>query len=69
VVLNVNVNQAVAIAREASAQIEQTGDYFTESVIGWEVVADEYLTTFEQDQLEFEGIIRFPAKQLALGAM
>jgi hypothetical protein len=69
VVLNVDLNRVVDIAREASAQIEQTGDYFTESVIGWEVVADDYLTTFEQDQLEFEGIIRFPAKELALGAM
>jgi len=29
-------------------------------------VADDYLTEFEQDQLEFEGKIRFPAQELAL---
>ena len=29
-----------------------------------DIVADDYLTQFERDQLEFEGEIRFPAKEL-----
>ena len=46
-------------------QIEQDNDGFRETIIGWEVVADDYLTEFEKDQLEYEGVIRFPAKELA----
>ena len=40
-------------------QIEQNNDAFRESIIGWEVVADDYLTQFEKDQLEYEGKITF----------
>ena len=32
--------------------------------IGKFIVADDYLTEFEKDQLEYEGQIRFPAKEL-----
>ena len=46
-------------------QIEQDNDGFRETIIGWEVVADDYLTEFEKDQLEYEGVIRHPAKELA----
>ena len=46
-------------------QIEQDNDGFRETIIGWEVVADDYLTEFEKDQLEYEGSIRYPAKELA----
>ena len=46
-------------------QIEQDNDGFRETIIGWEVVADDYLTEFEKDQLEYEGVIRYPAKELA----
>jgi len=28
-------------------------------------VADDALTEFEQSQLDYEGVIRFPAKELA----
>jgi len=28
-------------------------------------VSDDYLTDFERDQWEYEGVIRFPAKELA----
>jgi hypothetical protein len=28
------------------------------------VVADDYMTEFEQDQLDYEGQIRYPAKVL-----
>jgi hypothetical protein len=45
-------------------QIECDGEYFRENIIGWEVVADDYLTDFERSQLEYEGRIMFPAKEL-----
>jgi hypothetical protein len=46
-------------------QIECDNDHFRESIIDWRIVADDYLTEFEQSQLDYEGSIRFPAKELA----
>ncbi len=46
-------------------QIEQSNDGFRETIIGWKIVANDYLTEFEKDQLEYEGSIRYPAKELA----
>jgi hypothetical protein len=46
-------------------QIEQSNEHFRETIIGWEIVANDYLTEFEKDQLEYEGVIRYPAKELA----
>ena len=47
------------------SQIESDNDHFRETIINFEVVADDYLTEFEKDQLEYEGSIRYPAKELA----
>ena len=47
------------------SQIECDDQGFREKIIGWEIVGDDYLTEFEKDQLEYEGQIRFPAKELA----
>lgn len=48
------------------SQIESDNDAFREHIIDWEVVADDYLTEFEKSQLEYEGVIRFGAKELTL---
>lgn len=64
VVRNIDINRAAEIAAAATAEVNVKSEYFEEYVIGWEVVADDYLTEFERDQLEYEGVIRFPAKQL-----
>jgi len=45
-------------------QIETDNEYCQEQVRGWKVVADDYLTEFEKDQLEYQGRITFPAKEL-----
>jgi len=45
-------------------KIECNNDYFRESIIGWNLVNDKFLTEFEQDQLDYEGTIRFKAKEL-----
>ena len=47
------------------SQIECDTEGFRESIIGWEIVGDKYLTEFEQSQLDYEGVIRFPSKELA----
>ncbi len=45
--------------------IEQDNDYVREHVIGWRIVADDYLTEFEQSQLDYEGSITYSPKELA----
>ena len=35
-------------------------------IVGWKVVADDYMTEFEKSQLEYEGSIAYPAKILEL---
>jgi hypothetical protein len=46
-------------------QIESDNDHYRESIIDFRIVADDYLTEFEQSQLDYEGAIRYPAKELA----
>ena len=65
VVKNVNVNTVTETVMALRGQIEQDNQAFREKIIGWEVVANGYLTEFERDQLEYEGKIRFPARELA----
>jgi hypothetical protein len=48
------------------SQVEIDNDYFREHILDWEVVPDDYLTDFERSQLEFDGSITFPAKELVL---
>ena len=45
-------------------KIEQASDAYTETIIGWEVVADDYMTDFERSQWEYEGKITYPAQEL-----
>ena len=46
------------------SQIECDNEGYREYILGWEIVGDKYLTEFEQSQLDYEGQIRFPAKEL-----
>jgi hypothetical protein len=46
------------------SQIECDNEGYRENIINWEIVSDSYLTEFEQSQQEFEGFIRYPAKEL-----
>jgi len=47
-------------------QIEENNDYYRNNIIGWEVVGDDYLTDFEQSQLDYEGRIAYPATRLEM---
>ena len=49
-------------------QVEYANPMSEEYILGYEIVADDYMTEFERDQLEYEGKIRFPAKLLELVA-
>ena len=47
-------------------EIEEDNDYYRNHIIGFEVVADDYLTEFEQSQLEYDGSITYPATRLEM---
>jgi len=58
-------NKVTEVVMALRGQIEQDNEFFREHIIGWEVVADDYLTEFERSQLEYEGKITYPAHELA----
>ena len=66
VVLNIDVNRAEDIAVAATKQLNVSNEYFRQYVLGWEVVADDFLTEYERDQLEYEGTIRYPSVVLEI---
>jgi hypothetical protein len=45
-------------------KIESDDAFYRESILSWNIVGDDYLTEFEQSQLDYEGKIRFPATVL-----
>ena len=61
-----NFNNTTEVVMALRGQIEEDSEYFRSSIIDWEVVADDYLTEFEQMQLDYEGKIRFFAKELTI---
>jgi hypothetical protein len=52
------------LVESVRGQVEIDNDGFREYILDWELVADDYLTEFERSQLDYEGVIRFPAKEL-----
>ena len=60
-----NDAKATAAVMALRAQIEQDNDAFREHIIGWRVVADDYMTQFERDQLEYEGKITYSPRELS----
>jgi len=60
-----DLNKVTETVMALRGQIEQDNHAFRETIIGWEVVANDYLTEFEKSQLDYEGSIRYPAKELA----
>lgn len=65
VVKKINVNKVTETVMGLRSQIECDNEFYRESIINFEVVANDYLTEFEQSQLDYEGSIRYPAKELA----
>ena len=60
-----DVNKATDTVMALRSQIESDNYAFREWVVAWEVVADDYLTEFEQSQLDYEGKITYGPKELA----
>ena len=57
-------NRVTETVMALRSQIEQDNDAFREHIINFEVVADDYLTEFEKSQLEYEGKITYPAREI-----
>jgi hypothetical protein len=57
-------NKVTEVVMAVRGQIEQDNDAFREHILGWDVVADDYLTEFERSQLEYEGKITYPANEI-----
>lgn len=52
-----DIDEVVSLVR---GEIEQANDYIQESIIGYGLEADDYLSSFERSQLEYDGSIEFP---------
>jgi hypothetical protein len=57
----VDATAAVMALRD---QMERADDYIVESIVDWQLVDDDFLTEFERNQLEFDGKIEYPVKEL-----
>lgn len=47
-------------------QVEISNPMCEEYILGWEIVADDYLTEYERAQMEYDGKIQFPVKELVV---
>jgi hypothetical protein len=61
-----NSETIAEIVEHFRPEIEEDNDYYRNHIIGFEVVADDYLTDFEKSQLEYDGSITYPATRLAM---
>ena len=41
--------------------IDESSDYYRSSILGYEKVEDDFMTDYEQSQLEYDGKVMFPA--------
>ena len=60
-----DINRVTETVMALRGQIECDDRFYRETIINFEVVANDYLTEFEQSQLDYDGKIRYPAKELA----
>jgi hypothetical protein len=61
-----NAEALAELVEHFRGQIDHDSVGYREYIIGWDVVADDYLTEFEQSQLDYEGEIQYPARVLEL---
>ena len=55
---------ATAVVMALRSQIECDNQGFRENIIDFRIVKDNYLTEFEQSQLEYEGKVTYGPKEL-----
>ena len=52
------------VVEQIRGDIETDHPYYSEHIISWSVVEDDYLTEFERNQLKFDGRITYPTQEL-----
>ena len=62
-------NRVNAVVAQLRADIEIDNAFCSEYIVSWSVEDDDYLTEFEQSQLDYEGRIDFPPTELELGTV
>lgn len=60
------LNNAKEFVDQVRDRIESDDKFYREHIVCWSVVEDDYLTPFERSQLDWEGRILYPARQLDL---
>jgi hypothetical protein len=58
--------RAYAMVQLAKAKIEYKNDEAEETIIGFEIVEDDFVTDFVQSQLDHDGKIDFPTKTISV---
>ena len=58
-ITNIDINGDLQAAVRAAA-VERGNDYCREYILDWSVEGDDYLSSFEKSQLEYEGKIDYP---------
>jgi hypothetical protein len=66
VVRNIDSETVFDILEKVAGQIEKSNDYYQEFIVDVKIVEDDYLTEYELNQLEFDGVITYPAKELEM---
>ncbi len=51
------------------SKIEWDEDYSRQYIVGYEVVADDYLTEYERSQLDYDGKITYPATEILVDSL
>ena len=59
-------NRMTEVLMVLRGKIEANTDAYRETIVDFSVVEDDYLTEYEKNQLEFDGKIMFPAKELEI---
>ena len=49
------------IVNELRFIIDESSDYYRSSILGYEKVEDDFMTEYEQSQLEYDGKVMYPA--------
>ena len=63
---SVSDSKVTELVMAVRGDIESDHPMYEEYILGWDGVADDYMTDFEKSPLDFEGLIRYPAKVLEL---
>ncbi len=57
--LNIDFNEVISMLN-----VERNNNYIQETIIGWSVENDDYLSGFEQSQLKYDGEIVFKEPEI-----